>query len=423
MTREINNASSNSEKDKTMRKIKFVLNPSPKTPETGSSLSFLSLEEVRKVRTFHESFKEYNPTPLVELPNLASNLNVAHILVKDESHRFGLNAFKVLGASYAIGRYLAEKLWIDISKITFENLNSQEARRRLGQITFTTATDGNHGRAVAWAAQQLGLKSVIYMPRGSDTARLANIRSHGAEATITDLNYDDAVRHAYRMAQERGWVAIQDTSWPGYENIPTWIMQGYTTLAMEALEQLDDKGIYSPTHIFLQAGVGSFAGSILGFLKTALRDKQILTAIVEPNKADCIYQSAKAGDGKPHKVEGDLDTMMAGLACGEPNTLSWKILRDYAHAYISCPDWVAANGMRILAAPLQGDPPIVSGESGAVTCGILEYIMGQPEGKNLRKALKMDKNSIILLVSTEGDTSPQTYREVTWYGKYPGIIK
>lgn len=406
-----------------MRKIRFVLNPSPKTPETGASLSFLSLDEVRKVRAFHESLKEYDPTPLVELPNLASKLNVAHIFVKDESKRFGLNAFKVLGASYAIGRYLAKKLGIDISEITFENLNSQEARKRLGQITFTTATDGNHGRAVAWAAQRSGHKSVIYMPKGSDPVRLANIRAHGAEATITDLNYDDTVRHAYRMAQEHGWVAIQDTSWPGYENIPTWIMQGYTTLAMELLEQLNEKGIYSPTHILLQAGVGSFAGSILGFLKTVLRDKHIIAVIVEPGKADCIYQSARAGDGKPHKVEGDLDTIMAGLACGEPNSISWEILRDYAHAYLSCPDWVAANGMRILAAPLRGDHPIISGESGAVTCGVLEYIMGRTEGKYLRNALKLDKNSNVLLISTEGDTSPQTYREVVWYGKYPGIIK
>ena len=400
-----------------MAEIKFFKNPVPKSPEAGTSLAFLAKEEAEKARAYHQSFAPYAPTPLVALPGLARLFGVGRVFVKDESYRFGLNAFKVLGASYAIGRYLAEKLGEDIGDVSFERLRSLEVRQRLGQITFTTATDGNHGRAVAWAAQQLGHKAVIYMPKGSDPTRLANIQSHGAEASITDLNYDDAVRLSYRMAREHGWVIVQDTAWEGYEDIPAWIMQGYATLALEALEQLNSAGVERPTHLFLQAGVGSYAGGVLGFLSSALGNNRPTTTIVEPDQADCIYQSALAGDGSPHKVGGDLNTLMAGLACGEPNTISWKILRDYAHGYISCPDWIAANGMRVLAAPVRGDNPIVSGESGAVTCGILEYIMRHPGGATIRKALNLDSTSTVLLVSTEGDTSPTVYREIVWYGR------
>ena len=402
-----------------MDEIKFLKNETLKGAGEGTDLSFLTVEEAKKARFYHKSFAPYTPTPLVALPGLARALGVERIFVKDESHRFGLNAFKVLGASYAIGRYLAEQLGEEFRDVTFERLRSPEVRQRLGEITFTTATDGNHGRAVAWTAQQLGHRAVIYMPKGSDPTRLANIRAHGAEASITDLNYDDVVRLSYRMAQEHGWVIVQDTAWEGYEDIPTWIMQGYATLGLEALEQLNSMGIDRPTHLFLQAGVGSYAGGVLGFLTSKLGDNRPVTTIVEPNKADCIYRSALAGDGAPHKVEGDLDTLMAGLACGEPNTISWKILRDYAHGYISCPDWVAANGMRILAAPVRGDSPVVSGESGAVTSGILEYLMAHPGGEPIRDALGLDENATVLLISTEGDTSPRIYREIVWYGGHP----
>ena len=405
-----------------MSEIRYVLNADRRRPGEGADLSFVSREEAERARAYHRTFPEYRPTPLVPLPNLARDLGVSRVFVKDESHRFGLNAFKVLGASYAIGRYLAWRLGEDISEITPGRLAAPDVRERLGEITFVAATDGNHGRAVAWAAQQLGQKAVIYMPKGSDPIRLANIRAHGADASITDLNYDDAVRLADRMAREHGWVVVQDTAWPGYEDIPTWIMQGYATLAVEALEQLREHGAEGPTHLFLQAGVGSFAGGVAGFIASALGERMPAIVIVEPDRADCFYRSAEAGDGRPHAVTGDLNTLMAGLACGEPNPIGWEILRDYACAYFSCPDWVAANGMRILAAPLQGDPQVVSGESGAVTCGLLERILGSPGLADARDALGLDEGSTVLLVSTEGDTSPRTYREVVWYGRCPGAL-
>ncbi len=400
-----------------MENIKFLTNPMRKEPGKGADTAFLSVEEAKRAQTFHQSFKEYRPTPLVALPGLAKALGLGRLYVKDESQRFGLNAFKVLGASYAIGRYLAERLGWDISRATREALGSPEARKEVGDITFTTATDGNHGRAVAWTTQQLGQKSVIYMPKGSDPTRLANIRAHGAEASITDLNYDDAVRLSLKMAREKGWVIVQDTAWEGYEAIPRWIMEGYTTLALESIEQMRGDGVSEPTHVFLQAGVGSFAGGVVGFLASLLGEKMPTTVIVEPNKADCYYRSAMAGDGAPHAVTGDLDTLMAGLACGEPNIIGWEIVRDYAHAFISCPDWVAANGMRILGAPRKGDSRVISGESGAVTTGILECLMLYSQLKEIRGTLNLNEDATVLLISTEGDTSPRVYRDVVWHGK------
>ncbi len=400
--------------------IDYVFNKNSKTPGKGASLDILTTEEAEKARAYHKSFKEYEPTPLIPLPNLAGYLGINKLFVKDESSRFGLNAFKVLGASYAIGRYLAEKLGKDISEISYEELRSDKVREQLGDITFTTATDGNHGRAVAWAARQLKQKAVVYMPKGSDPVRLKNIQDLGAEASITDLNYDDAVRLAEKKAEENSWVVVQDTAWPGYEDIPTWIMQGYATLAVEALEQLKEQGSAPPTHVFLQAGVGSFAGGVLGFLASRLGEKMPKITIVEPENANCIYKSAKIGDGRAHNVTGDLDTLMAGLACGEPNTISWELLRDYAAAYVSCPDYLAATGMRVLATPLKGDDVVISGESGAVTTGLLHLLMESETGNSagLRKQLGLNKASIVLLVSTEGNTSPRAFRDAVWYGEY-----
>ncbi|MBW1730844.1 MAG: diaminopropionate ammonia-lyase [Deltaproteobacteria bacterium] len=401
-----------------MSGISFHINNLFKRPGEGANTRFLDLEAAEKARGFHATFKEYQRTPFIPLPNLARHLGIGQLFIKDESYRFGLNAFKVLGASYAIAQYLAHMLGRDVSEVSGEKLRSPYLRKKLGKITFATATDGNHGRAVAWTAQQLGQRSVVYMPKGSDPVRLENIRVHGAEASITEFNYDETVRMTFQVAQDNGWVVVQDTAWPGYEDIPRWIMQGYTTLALEFMEQLQEQGIYCPTHIFLQAGVGSFAASVLGFLASYLGDDLPATVIVEPDTANCIYRSAKIDNGKPHAVKGDLKTIMAGLACGEPNIIGWEILRDYARAYVSCPDWVAANGMRILAAPLRGDTPIISGESGAVTCGVLEQLMVNPDYAEIRAAIGLNSKSVVVLISTEGDTSPPTYRDIVWYGKH-----
>ena len=330
-----------------------------------------------------------------------------------------VNAFKVLGDSYAMARYMAEKLQTDISELPFEKITSQAIREQLGNVTFATTTDGNHGRGVAWTARQLGQKSVVYMPKGSALRRLENIRAEGAEAKITDYNYDDAVRMIAEESKEKGWIMVQDTAWEGYEDIPTWIMQGYGTMAAESLEQLNEMGIQKPTHIFVQAGVGSLAAAVQGYFASVFDEARPKTVIVEADQADCLYKSAKAGDGKARSVGGDMATIMAGLACGEPNTIGWNVLRDYSEMFMSCPDWVAAKGMRVLANPLGSDCKVVSGESGAVTTGALNELMQDEQLKQAREALGLNKDSIVLLFSTEGDTDPDKYRSIVWDGEYP----
>lgn len=403
-------------------RIQYAVNNSLKeNNHNKTSTAFLDKTIIDKIRTFHKGFSQYEITPLQNLDELAKKLEVKNIWVKDESHRFNLNAFKVLGGSYAIGKYLADKLGLDISEITFDKLKSEETKKVLGDITFVTATDGNHGRGIAWAARELGQKSVVYMPKGSSQIRLENIRKEGSNASITDLNYDDSVRLASKYADENNGVLVQDSSWEGYEEIPTWIIQGYATLIDEAIDQIIEIGEEMPTHVFLQAGVGSFAASILGYLEARFKENRPITIIVEPSEAACIYKSALANDGNPHAVTGDMPTIMAGLACGEPSTVGWGVLRDYANAYISCPDYVAAKGMRILGNPLGNDPRVISGESGAVGLGILSLIKEQEDLKELAKELKLDINSNILLINTEGDTDPDGYRRIVWDGEYPSF--
>ncbi|MDR0354960.1 MAG: diaminopropionate ammonia-lyase [Deltaproteobacteria bacterium] len=397
-----------------MKSIEFTINKLQKLePGLGASLADFSGQTAETVLAYHKGFDEYAPTPLSSLPGLAKTLGVEKIWLKDESKRFGLNAFKVLGGSYAMGRLMAEKLGLDLEKVGWAGVSSLEARKKAGQVVFVTATDGNHGRGVAWTAMKLGQRAVVFMPKGSAEIRAKNIRAAGAECSITELNYDEAVRLADKYAAEHGGTMVQDTAWPGYEDIPRWIMQGYMTLAQECLGQLGDE---IPTHLFLQAGVGSFAGAVLGRFKSALGDKCPTTVIVEPHQANCLYQSLLAADGEPRQVGGEMRTIMAGLACGEPSVLSWPVIRDYASAAVSCDDFVAANGMRLLASPQGGDEPIVSGESGAVTAGLLEYVLSSSNGQELASRIGLNEKSRVLLISTEGDTSPDMYREIVWHG-------
>ncbi|WP_107943212.1 diaminopropionate ammonia-lyase [Metasolibacillus fluoroglycofenilyticus] len=384
----------------------------------GTSIDFLGRKEAEKVQAFHRSFPQYEATPLAVLDNLAKELNVSKLFVKDESYRFGLNAFKALGGSYAIGLYLAKKLNIKPAELTYDKLVSSEVKEQLGELTFITATDGNHGRGVAWTAQQLRQKSVVYMPKGSSEERLNHIKNLGSKASITNVNYDDTVRLAAEHAEQNNWVLVQDTAWENYEEIPKNIMQGYMTMAIEAyeqLKQLDEK----PTHIFIQAGVGSMAAAVQGFFADVYGEERPITIVVEPDKADCLFKTAEANDGQLHYVKGDMDTIMAGLACGEPSTLGWQILNDYADAFLSCPDYIAAQGMRILAAPIKGDVQVISGESGAVGVGALSEMLRKGEYMHLKEQLNINGSSKILFFSTEGDTDAKHYQKVVWDGAYP----
>lgn len=419
-----------------MRGTELILNPRRSGRLASASASFpfscLDARAAALARRFHASLPGYAPTPLRSLDRLAAALGLGRVLVKDESRRFGLNAFKALGASWAVARLLARRLDLPLENLSAAALRGLRARQQNKELLLLTATDGNHGRGLAWTARQLGLRASVFMPKGSDPARAEAIRALGAQCEITQCNYDDTVRHAASQARRDG-VLVQDTAWPGYEEIPLWIMQGYTTLALEAHEQMREMGTAGslglPSHIFLQAGVGSFAAAVLGYFMHACAGtcgraahEPSLTAVsVEPHKADCVFQSLRAGDGRTCAVGGSLRTLMAGLACGEVSSLAWPVLRDHLAAAVSCPDRLAVSGMRLLAAPLPGDAVVVSGESGAVTAGLLHWLMrpqkeaGKTQAGNaaaLRHALGLNSGSVVLLINTEGDTAPALYRKI-----------
>lgn len=398
--------------------LKYYINHSRFKQKPTANLASFSQAELHKAWQFHRSIPEYAPTPLYHLPALAKSLNVGQIYLKDESQRFGLKAFKALGGAYAMACHIAEELGKDISELPYNVMVSNEVREQLNGITFATTTDGNHGRGVAWMARQLKQKSVVYMPKGSSHERLDAILNEGATAEIVDMNYDDAVRMTAEMARKYGWVVVQDTAWAGYEKIPQWIMQGYSTLMFEALSQLHE---VKPTHVFVQAGVGSFAGMVQGMLTALYGEDRPKVIIAEAQIADCLYRSAVAENEEAISVGGDLQTVMAGLACGEANIAGWQLLRDYADAFFSCPDFVATRGMRILGNPLPTDPPIVSGESGAVTTGLLSILMQSQNYADVRNRLELNENSRILLISTEGDTDIQRYLDIVWDGEFPSF--
>ncbi|EKO3826717.1 diaminopropionate ammonia-lyase [Vibrio harveyi] len=385
-----------------------MLNLSKNSFFSGKKSELFSVEQAKQARAFHSQIDGYQPTPLVSLPALATHLGVKAILVKDESKRFGLNAFKVLGGSYALGRQLAKHLNVDIAEIDLKTVSS----RLEAPLTFATATAGNHGTGVAWAAREMGQQAVVYMPKGSPQASVDRIRGLGAECIVTEVNYDDTVRLANDTAQANGWMLVQDTAWDGYEEIPTWISQGYTTMADEAIEQIEQLGFDAPSHVILQAGVGAMAGGVLGYLADRLDPTKFDTIIAEPKAADCIYRSGTSEAGNIINVTGDLSSIMAGLACGEPNPVTWPILRDCSRYFIALEDNVAATGMRMYGNPLTGDKAITSGESGAITLGALNEIV-----KN-NGNIGLNEDSVVLLFSTEGDTNPERYRRIVWEGAF-----
>ncbi len=392
-------------------KLQWTMNTLPQTDDRY--LPSMNENETTNAMRFHMSFPQYKQTPLVSLTSLADKMGLQKIYVKDESFRFGLNAFKVLGGSYAIARFIAKQTNRDWDKITYDWLTSKERKDAFHHATFFTATDGNHGRGVAWAANQLGQGCVIHMPKGTTQARLDHIAAENATVTIEDVNYDECVRIAAKEAAEcEHGVLIQDTAWDGYEEIPTWIMEGYGTLAAEANEQIRQDDCNRPTHVFVQAGVGCLAGAIVGYFANQYPENPPVMVVVEANAADCLYRSAIKGTGERVIVNGDMPTIMAGLACGEPNTISWDILRNHASAFCSCPDTFSCSGTCLYYHPIGNDVRIISGESGSVTLGLLEQIMCNKEYRNLREALSLDSQSNVLLISTEGNTDPDRFREI-----------
>ena len=400
-----------------MNNFHFVHLPHTKAYGEVSTTAF-GLEQAQRVRHFHQSFPEYSVTPLVKLAVLAEELGVQSIYVKDESYRFGLNAFKVLGSSYAIAREIGRLLGLKEEELTLGRLLAPDVKERLGTLTFVNATDGNHGRGVAWTAQRLGHRAVVFMPKGTAAERLENIRRLGAEASITNVNYDDTVRLARAYAAEHKGIVVQDTSWEGYDEVPLHIMQGYTTMGSEIVEQLQAYGNIKPTHVFLQAGVGAMAGAMAGFIADYYKERRPMITIVEPNQADCIYRTALANDGQLHTVGGALDSIMAGLCCGEPCSLGWRQLAAYADNFVAMPDRAAALGMRVLGRPMGSDAAVVAGESGAAGFGLAMAALWEQDLAELKRSLQLDAKSVILCISTEGATDVANYRRITWEGAW-----
>ena len=351
---------------------------------------------------FHRGLSGYAPTPLVSLPALASELGVREIWVKDESKRFGLNAFKVLGASYAIWRFLSKRPPYDPDGDT----------SKIERYTFATATDGNHGRAVAWTAKSLGHRAVIFVPKNTVAARIDAIRGEGAEVIVVDGNYDDTVKQCAATATERRWQVISDTAYPGYEEIPRWIMEGYTTLFMECAEQMSAAGNRWPTHVLLQAGVGGLACA--GAFFFAMRRGGAVPSLisVEPTDADCLLESILSPEGEIRIAKGKQDSIMAGLNCGTPSLIAWPVIRAKFRFFLAVDDDFAREAMRILAAGKGGDAKVVSGESGAAGLAGLMALCQEPELAASRAELGLGKDATVLLVSTEGDTDPVSYRKI-----------
>lgn len=374
--------------------------------------SCFDYNEALTAKKFHESLENYQKTPLVYLDGLAKKLQISDIMVKDESKRFSLNAFKGLGGSYAMFRIICEVLGLDYRTAQLKDLLQDSFKATLQAIEFVTATDGNHGKGVSWAAGIFGCKAHVYMPNGLQEVRAEAIRNAGpAYVEITQFNYDDTVRFAQTQSEANGWYLIQDTAWEGYEEVPTWIIQGYLTMILETVEELETKQI-KPTHVFLQAGVGAMAGGVVGFLANYYKEDKPIIVIVEPQVADCIYRSKLIDDGAMHTIEGSPFTIMAGLNCGTPCKVTWGELSKLPKFYVSCADSVAACGMRTYHQPVAGDSQIISGESGAVTMGLVKTILADEQYKSLKESMKLNSESQILLINTEGDTDPENYEAI-----------
>ncbi|MBP2236473.1 diaminopropionate ammonia-lyase [Sinorhizobium kostiense] len=364
----------------------------------------LALEAAADVE-HHLQYRDHHAeTPLVSLPGLAAATGVGAIHVKDEGQRLGLGSFKALGGAYAVIRLVLEEASVRQGRtIDMAALHSSDVRQIAESMTFACATDGNHGRSVAQGAQLVGARSAIFVHSGVSDARVRAIARFGAEMIRVEGSYDDSVQEAARVAEERNWTIVSDTSWPGYERIPGLVMQGYTALVREALRQIPAP----PTHVFIQAGVGGIAAAVAGHLAIVLGDERPVFTVVDPARAACLFETARAGH--PVKVPHGEPTVMAMLECYEPSRVAWRILSRAADAFLTVDEEDALSVMRRLANPVAGDPAVVSGESGGVGLAGFLKAVADPE---VKAALSIGKESRVFVVNTEGATDPGRYQEI-----------
>lgn len=395
-----------------MENIRVVLNSrvSPPAEPYGPVRSqALSAALIAAARTEIASWPGYALTPLRCLPGLAQELGLAALHYKDERGRFGLGSFKALGGAYAVMRVLVAELARRgvTAPVTAADLTSGRYADLTRAITVTSATDGNHGRSVAWGARMFGARAVIYIHETVSAARGEAIAAYGAEVIRLPGGYDDSVRHAFAEAAKHGWFVVQDTATASYVDAPRDITAGYGVMAAEMMDQMMEQIGEPPTHVILPAGVGGLASAITAQFWIGWGARRPKVIVLEPLRADCVYQSIARG--RRTDVTGDLETVMAGLSCGEVSTLAWEILAGGANAGLALDDTYALEGMRRFAQPLPGDPPVVAGECSG---GGLGALLALRERQDLRQQLGLDATSRVLLIGTEGDTDAGIYQRV-----------
>ncbi|MGJ7040280.1 diaminopropionate ammonia-lyase [Shinella sp. BE166] len=381
----------------------------PLDPRDAETLGIAAAAEVERYLSFRDNHAE---TPLVALPGLAEKLGIGAVHIKDEGHRFGLGSFKALGGAYAVIRLVLEEAGKRLGRIVdISELHAPEVQAVARGMTVACATDGNHGRSVAQGAELVGARAAIFVHSGVSDERVAAIARFGAEMVRVEGTYDDSVREAARVAAERGWTIVSDTSWPGYERIPGLVMQGYTALVREALRKLPEP----PTHVFIQSGVGGIAASVAGHLALEFGEARPVFTVVDPARAACLFETARAGH--PVTIEHGAPTVMAMLECYEPSLIAWRILSRVADAFMTVNEEDAVAVMWQLANPVDGDPAIVAGESGGVGLAGLMRAMADPA---VKAALGFDARSRIFLVNTEGATDPGKYAEIVGFS--PAVV-
>jgi diaminopropionate ammonia-lyase len=352
--------------------------------------SFLSLRGTRKA------------TPLISLRGLAGEVGIRSVHIKDEGQRLGLGSFKALGGAYAVITLVLEEATRRLGRrVQMNELGLPEVGLVARSMTVSCATDGNHGRSVAQGAQMVGCGCAIFVHSGVSDERAAAIAHYGADIIRVEGNYDDSIAEASRVAEEKGWITVSDTSWSGYERIPGFVMQGYTALLEEAMSALEEV----PTHVFVQAGVGGIAAASSGYMAERYGDRRPYFVVVEPARAACILKSARAG--APTKISTEEPTVMAMLECYEPSLIAWRILARTADAFMTVDEEAAINAMKRLAFPAAGDPAIIAGESGGVGVAALLDVAGDAE---MRAQVGLNDNSRVLLINTEGATDPELYQ-------------
>ena len=378
--------------------------PRPAGPYPEEFKSVLSRAAGREALAAISAWRGYAETPLVALVELARETGVAKLFYKQEAGRFGLGSFKALGGAYAVYRLLAAQVQAHTGeKPSPADILSGRYADIVAPVTVTCATDGNHGRSVAWGARMFGCQSVVFVHETVSKGREDAIAAYGARVVRTKGNYDDSVREAARVARENDWRVVSDTSYPGYTEVPRDVMQGYSVMVDEAGRQL---GALRPTHVFIQGGVGGLAAAVTAHFWEILGRDAPKVIVVEPDKAACLLESAVAG--KPTAVEGDLDTIMAGLACGEPSIIAWPILEGGVSAFITIPDETALEVMRLLASGDAG-ARLVAGESGVAGLAGFLVAAAKPEW---RAALGIDETAVVVFFGSEGDTDPELYKQI-----------